>query len=287
MMEIKTIGIVGAGAMGHGIAQISSQMGCRVILCDIEEKFIKTGLRNVENNLTNAVSKGKITETVKNEVMGRINGTTEMKDLKGADFVIEAVFENIELKKKVFGELNNICGPEVILATNTSSMSITEIAAVTSRPYKVVGMHFFYPVPVMRLVEVIKGYSTSDETVKATLDVAKKMGKITIEVKKDTPGFVVNRILIPFLLEAINIVEQGIATPEDVDTAVKNALNHPMGPFELLDLSGIDTFYYVTEYFFKELNKEIKWVSPNILKNMVRAGRHGRKTGAGWYNYSK
>lgn len=286
-MEIKTIGIVGAGAMGHGIAQISSQMGCRVILCDIEEKFIKTGLRNVENNLTNAVSKGKITETVKNEVMGRINGTTEMKDLKGADFVIEAVFENIELKKKVFGELNNICGPEVILATNTSSMSITEIAAVTSRPYKVVGMHFFYPVPVMRLVEVIKGYSTSDETVKATLDVAKKMGKITIEVKKDTPGFVVNRILIPFLLEAINIVEQGIATPEDVDTAVKNALNHPMGPFELLDLSGIDTFYYVTEYFFKELNKEIKWVSPNILKNMVRAGRHGRKTGAGWYNYSK
>ena len=285
-MEIKTIGVVGAGSMGHGIAQISSQMGCHVILCDIEDKFIKAGLGKIQNNLTSAASKGKITETIKNEVMGRINGTTEMKELKDADFAIEAVFEDIELKKKVFGELDNICRPEVILATNTSSMSITEIAAATSRPNKVVGMHFFYPVPVMRLVEVIKGYSTSDETVKATIDVAKRMGKITIEVKKDTPGFVVNRILAPFLLEATNIVEQGIATPEEVDIAIRNGLNHPMGPFELMDLSGIDTFYYVTEYFFKELNKEIKWVSPNVLKNMVRAGRHGRKTGAGWYNYS-
>jgi len=286
-MDIKTVGVVGAGTMGNGIAQVSSQMGCNVILRDIEERFVKGGLDKIEGNLSQALRKGKITEVSKNEIMSRIKGTTKMEDLKDADFVIEAVIEDIELKKKVFGELDEICRPGVILATNTSSMSITEIAAATSRPDRVTGMHFFNPVPVMRLVEVIRGYATSDDTVEITTEVAQKMGKVTIEVKKDTPGFVVNRILMPHLIEAINIVEQGIASIEDVDKAVKNGLNYPMGPFELMDLTGIDVNYFVAEYFYKELNKESKWVSPNLLKSMVRAGRYGRKAGKGWYDYKK
>jgi 3-hydroxybutyryl-CoA dehydrogenase len=166
-------------------------------------------------------------------------------------------------------------------------MSLTEIATATKRPDKVCGMHFFNPVPLMRLVEIIRGYMTSDETVSITTDLAKKMGKITVEVKKDSPGFIVNRIMIPHFLEAIKIVEEGIASIEDVDTAVKNGLNYPMGPFELMDLTGIDIAYFVTEYFYKELNKESKWSSPNLLKTMIRAGKLGRKTGAGWYDYGK
>ena len=286
-MDIKTIGVVGAGTMGNGIAQVSLQMGCNVILRDIEDRFVKGGMDRIEGNLSYSVKKGKITRDEKDDILGRLKGTTEMKDLKNADFVIEAVIEDIELKKKVFKELSELCRPKVVLATNTSSMSITEIAAATSRPHKVVGMHFFNPVPVMRLVEVIRGYSTTDETVRITTEVAQKMGKVTIEVKKDTPGFVVNRILMPHLIEAINIVEQGIASIEDVDKAVKNGLNYPMGPFELMDLTGIDVNYFVAEYFYKELNKENKWVSPNLLKTLVRAGRFGRKTGSGWYEYGK
>jgi 3-hydroxybutyryl-CoA dehydrogenase len=223
----------------------------------------------------------------KDAVTARICGTTEMADLKDVDFVIEAVVEDLDLKKRVFQELDALCRPEVVLASNTSSMSLTEIATATKRPDKVCGMHFFNPVPLMRLVEIIRGYMTSDETVSITTDLAKKMGKITVEVKKDSPGFIVNRIMIPHFLEAIKIVEEGIASIEDVDTAVKNGLNYPMGPFELMDLTGIDIAYFVTEYFYKELNKESKWSSPNLLKTMIRAGKLGRKTGAGWYDYGK
>jgi 3-hydroxybutyryl-CoA dehydrogenase len=208
-----------------------------------------------------------------------------MFELKDADFVIEAVIEDLDLKKSVFKELDELCRPEVILASNTSSMSLTEIATATKRPDKVCGMHFFNPVPLMRLVEVIRGYATSDETVRITTDIAKKMGKTTVEVKKDSPGFIVNRIMIPHMLEAIKIVEEGIASIEDVDAAVKNGLNYPMGPFELMDLTGIDVAYFVSEYLYKELNKEAKWVSPNLMKTMIRAGRLGRKTGGGWYAY--
>ena len=286
-MEIKKLGVVGAGTMGNGIAQIAAQIGCEVVMRDVEERFVENGLKNINRFLSKSVEKGKMTEEQKNVVLGRIKGTINMTDLKDVDFVVEAVIEDLNLKKSVFKELDAICRPEVILATNTSSMSITEIAVATQRPEKVVGMHFFNPVPLMRLVEVIRGFHTSDEAVQVSTDLAKKMGKETVEVKKDSPGFIVNRIMIPHMLEAINIVQEGIATPEDVDKAVKLGLNYPMGPFELMDLTGIDIAKYVSDYFYNELNKESKWVAPTLLKNMIRAGRLGRKTGAGWYEYKK
>jgi 3-hydroxybutyryl-CoA dehydrogenase len=287
MMELKRIGVVGAGTMGNGIAQIAAQIGYEVVMRDIEQSFVDRGLKAIDKFLSKGVEKGKLDPKAKTEILGRIRGTTQLSDLKDVDFIIEAVIENLDLKKSVFKELDQLCRPEVILASNTSSMSLTEIAAATKRPDRVCGMHFFNPVPLMKLVEVIRGYSTSDETVAVTTELAKKMGKITVEVKKDSPGFIVNRIMIPHMLEAIKIVEEGIASVHDVDVAVKNGLNYPMGPFELMDLTGIDICYFVTEYFYKELNKESKWVSPNLLKTMIRAGQLGRKTGGGWYDYSK
>ena len=286
-MGIKKIGVVGAGAMGNGIAQLAAQIGCDVVMRDIEDAFVERGMKNIDRFLSKSVEKGKLESKEKDAILGRITGTTDMSRLKDVDFVIEAVIEDLELKKSVFKELDELCRPEVVLASNTSSMSLTEIAAATKRPENVCGMHFFNPVPLMRLVEVIRGYATSDETVAITTDLAKKMGKTTVEVKKDSPGFIVNRIMIPHMVEAIKIVEEGIATKEDVDTAVKNGLNYPMGPFELMDLTGIDICYFVNEYFHKELNKELKWVSPNLFKTMIRAGKLGRKTGEGWYDYSK
>lgn len=286
-MEIKKIGVIGAGAMGNGIAQMAAQIGCEVILRDIKEEFVERGMKNIDRFLSKSVEKGKLEAAQKDAILGRIKGTTEMADLKDVDFVIEAVIENLDLKKSVFKELDELCAPHVILASNTSSMSLTEIAAATNRPEKVCGMHFFNPVPIMKLVEIIRGYSTNDETIDITTELAKKMGKITVEVKKDSPGFVVNRIMIPHMLEAIKIVEEGIASVEDVDIAVKGGLNYPMGPFELMDLTGIDICYFVSEYFYKELNKESKWVSPNLLKTMIRANKLGRKTGGGWYDYGK
>ncbi len=286
-MEIKTIGVVGAGAMGSGIAQVAATAGYQVIMRDIEDRFVERGLSGIDKFLTRSVQKGKVTEDQKKEIIGRIKGTTDLNDLKEVDYVIEAVIEDLDLKKEVFKALDGICRPEVILTSNTSSMSITEIAAATNRPDKVAGMHFFNPAPIMKLVEIIHGFNTSDETIKVIFEVTEKMGKIPVEVKKDSPGFIVNRIMIPHMLEAIKIVEEGIATPEDVDKAVKLGLNYPMGPFELMDLTGIDIAYHVTEYFFKELNKELKWVSPALLKTMIRAGRLGKKTGAGWYDGDK
>lgn len=286
-MELKKIGVVGAGAMGNGIAQMAAQIGCNVVMRDIEDRFVERGMKNIDKFLSKSVEKGKLEAKEKDTILSRIKGTTDMGLMKDVDFVVEAVIEDLELKKKVFGELDKICRPEVVLASNTSSMSITEIASATKRPDKVCGMHFFNPVPLMRLVEVIRGFYTADETVAVTTALAKNMGKVTVEVKKDSPGFIVNRIMIPHMLEAIKIVEEGIASIQDVDIAVKNGLNYPMGPFELMDLTGIDIAYFVTEYFYKELNKESKWVSPNLLKSMIRAGRLGRKTGGGWYDYGK
>lgn len=284
---MKTVGVVGAGTMGNGIAQVAAQVGCHVVMRDIEDAFVERGMKRIEKFLSRSVEKGKLEAGEKDGILGRIKGTTDLSQLKDADFVVEAVIEDLDLKKRVFKELDECCRPDVVLASNTSSMSLTEIAAATRRPEKVCGMHFFNPVPLMKLVEVIRGYSTSDETVETATALAKRMGKVTVEVKKDSPGFIVNRIMIPHMLEAIKIVEEGIASIEDVDTAVKNGLNYPMGPFELMDLTGIDIAYFVTEYFYKELNKESKWVSPNLLKTMIRAGKLGRKTGSGWYEFNK
>ncbi len=284
-MEIRKVGVVGAGTMGNGIAQILAATGCDVVMRDIDMKYVENGLKNIDRFLSKGVERGKVTPEQKEATLGRISGTVNMSDLAGVDYVIEAVIEDLELKRKVFGELDEICGPEVILATNTSSMSITEIAKATKRPDKVVGMHFFNPVPLMRLVEVIRGYFTSDETIRIAADLAQKMGKETVEVKVDSPGFIVNRLMIPHLLEAVKMYEEGVASKEDIDKAVKGGLNYPMGPFELMDLTGVDICKFVADYFYQELNKELKWVAPVTLKNTIRAGRLGRKTKGGWYEY--
>ena len=286
-MEIKTIGVLGAGVMGNGIAQVASMAGYNVIMRDIEDRFVQGGIKNIDKFLSKTVEKGKMTADQKAAIMGRIQGTTDMGAMKDADFIVEVIIEVMDVKKKVFAELDEITRPEVILSSNTSSMSITEIAAATKRPDKVVGMHFFNPVPLMKLVEVIRGVSTSDETAAVTIELAKKVGKEPVEVKVDVPGFLANRLMIANAIEAIKLFEQGIASKEDIDKAAKLGLNYPMGPFELMDLTGIDINYHVMDYFYKELPKENKWDPPLAIKNMVRAGLLGRKTGKGWYDYSK
>ena len=284
-MTIRKIGVVGAGTMGSGIVQVAAQIGCNVLMQDVADEFVQKGLDSIDKFLTKGIERGKVTEGQKKEVLGRIKGTTQIEELKDADFIIEAVLEDLKIKRGVFEKLDALVAPEVIICTNTSSISITEIASATKRPDKVAGMHFFNPAQLMRLVEVIRGHYSSDETIKTVINLAKKMGKEPIEVKKDSPGFVVNRIMIPHFIEAIKIVEEGIATVEDVDKAVKLGLNYPMGPFELMDLTGNDIGYHVMEYLHGELTKELKWSSPSLLKTLIRAGRMGRKTGGGWYDY--
>ncbi len=286
-MGIKTIGVVGAGTMGNGIAQVAAMAGFDVIMSDIEDRFVQNGLKNIDKFLSKSVEKGKMTADDKNAVMGRIKGTIKIEDMKDADLVVEVILEVMDLKKKVFKQLDEITKKDAILATNTSSMSVTEIATATSRPDKVVGMHFFNPVPLMKLVEVIRGMKTSDETITTTLELAKKLGKEPVEVKVDVPGFLANRLMIAVAIEAIKLYEQGIASKEDVDKAAKLGLNYPMGPFELMDLTGVDINYHVMDYFYKELPKELKWDPPLTIKNMVKAGLLGRKTGSGWYDYNK
>ncbi len=288
IMDVKKVGVVGAGAMGSGIAQLFAQNGFEVVMRDIEQQFVDRGMKAIDGSLSKLVEKGKMKKEDKDAIMGRIKGTVNMEDLKDVDFVVEAVIEDMDTKKKVFKELDELTREEIILTTNTSSLSITEIASVTKRPDKVVGMHFFNPAPVMRLVEVVKGQLTSDESAQFVRDLAeKRLGKVTVLVKKDVAGFIVNRLMVPYLMEAIRVYEEGIASIEDIDKAVKFGLNYPMGPFELMDFTGIDIAYHVNEVFARELPKELKHTTPPLLRAMVRAGRLGRKTGAGWYDYSK
>ncbi len=284
-MEVKTIGILGAGAMGGGIAQVAAQAGYQVKLCDVGISFTERAIGRINDFLAKAVTKGKMDESMKGEIMGRITPCAGMEDFHDVDLVIEAIIENLTAKKEAFTQLDRICKPEALLATNTSSMSITLIAASTGRPEKVAGMHFFNPPPLMRLVEIIRGYHTAEETVRVLVQVTAQMGKTAVDVKKDSPGFVVNRILIAQFLEAIRLVEEGVATPQDVDTAVKLGLNYPMGPFELQDFTGVDIGYHVANYFYEEF-KDIRWNPPQALKALIRANRLGRKTGAGWYDHS-
>jgi 3-hydroxybutyryl-CoA dehydrogenase len=286
-MNIKTIGVVGAGSMGNGIAQVSAAAGYDVVLVDVEDKFLQGAMKNIDKFLSKSVEKGKMAAEAKDALIAKIKTTTKLEDVKAADFVVEAVFENMELKKKVFAQLDGILKPEAIISSNTSSMSLTELAKSTKRADKVVGMHFFNPVPLMKLVEVIRGYYTSDETVATGMDLARKLGKEPIEVKTDIPGFVVNRLMVPHFIEAINLLQEGVASKQDIDKAAKLGLNYPMGPFELIDLTGVDILLDVVNYFYENHNKELKWVAPRILKDMVKAGRMGMKAGAGWYDYNK
>jgi 3-hydroxybutyryl-CoA dehydrogenase len=284
-MEIKKIGVVGAGVMGSGIAQVCAQAGFEVIMRDLTDELVQKGLKNIENFLNEGIKRGKVTEEQKQQTLSRIKGTTKLEDLKDVDFVIEAAVEIMDVKKQIFQELDKLVRPEVILSTNTSSLSITEIAQSTKRPDKVVGMHFFNPAQLMRLVEIVRGLDTSDETIKVCYELSEKLGKIPVLVKKDVPGFIVNRIMMIQFMEAIRLYEEGVASLEDIDKAVKFGLNYPMGPFELMDLTGLDIGYYVNEYLSQELDH---WPStPYSLKVRVKAGKLGRKTGEGWYKYEK
>lgn len=283
-MIIKTIGIVGAGSMGSGIANLAALNGFNVVLRDIEDTFLEGAIARIDTFMSKSVERGKMTEEQKLETLGRIQTTTKLEDLKDVDVVIEAVIEDLELKKEVFSQLDEIVKEDVILATNTSSMSITEIAAATKRPDRVAGMHFFNPAQLMKLVEIVRGFETSDETVTALKALSAQLNKEVVEVKKDTPGFIVNRIMIPQFIEAIRLLEEGVASVEDIDKAVKFGLNYPMGPFELQDYAGVDIGYYVMEYFKDEFN-DSRFAPPLLMKQMMRAGRFGKKSGAGFYNY--
>jgi 3-hydroxybutyryl-CoA dehydrogenase len=283
-MEVAKVGVMGAGAMGSGIAQLAAQAGYQVILNDLEMPFVEKGIGRMDDFLGKSVKKGKITEEQKQQILGRISKSTDISDFSDVDLAIEVIVEDLELKKKAFGQLDSICKPEAYLASNTSSMPVTVLGNATKRPERVVGMHFFNPAPIMKLVEVIRGYYTSDETVKVATQVAQKMGKTPVEVKKDSPGFIVNRLMMAQYIEAIRLLEEGVATIEDIDKAVKLGLNHPMGAFELQDFGGLDIGYFVAEYFYEEF-KEMRWNPPQALKALIRSGRLGRKTGAGWYDY--
>ncbi|NLL57736.1 MAG: 3-hydroxyacyl-CoA dehydrogenase family protein [Firmicutes bacterium] len=285
-MAISKIGVMGAGAMGSGIAQLAAQAGFQVVLNDIEMSFVDKAMGRIDSFLSVSIEKGKITKEQKEQILARFSKSTDLNDFSDVDLVIEAIIEDLELKKKAFAQLDSVCKPEAYLASNTSSMPITVLANATKRAERVAGMHFFNPAPIMKLVEIIRGYYTSDETVAVIAEVAAKMGKTTVEVKKDSPGFIVNRLMMAQYLEAIRLLEEGVATIEDIDKAVKLGLNHPMGAFELQDFGGLDIGYYVAEYFHEEF-KDMRWNPPQALKALIRAGRLGRKTGAGWYDYNK
>lgn len=281
---MEKIFVLGAGTMGAGIVQAFAQKGYEVIVRDIKDEFVERGLAGINKNLSKLVSKGKITEEAKEDILSRISGTTDMNLAADCDLVVEAAIENMKIKKEIFAELDKICKPETILASNTSSLSITEVASATSRPEKVIGMHFFNPAPVMKLVEIIRGMATSQETFDAVKELSLAIGKDPIEVE-EAPGFVVNRILIPMINEASFILQEGIASVEDIDTAMKFGANHPMGPLALGDLIGLDVCLAIMNVLYNETG-DTKYRASSTLRKYVRAGWLGRKTGKGFYNYN-
>ena len=282
-MEIKTFGVVGAGQMGNGIAQVAAMSGLNVIMSDIKEEFVQRGLQNITKVLSRNVEKGKMSAQDKDAVLGRLKTSVNLKDHAAADYVVEAATENEPIKFQIFRDLDSACRPGVILATNTSSIPIGRIAAQTKRPDKVIGMHFMNPVPVMQLVEVIRGLATSEETFKVTWDLAIKFGK-TPALANDYPGFISNRVLMPMINEAVYCLYHGVGTAEDIDTVMKLGMNHPMGPLALADLIGLDTCLAIMEVLFNGFS-DSKYRPCPLLRRYVEAGWLGRKTGKGFYTY--
>ncbi|MDC0715268.1 3-hydroxyacyl-CoA dehydrogenase NAD-binding domain-containing protein [Nannocystis bainbridge] len=284
LANIRTIGVLGAGQMGAGIAQVAAQAGYRVLLADVDQARADAGKAGIAKQLGRLVEKGKLQEAERAAIVERITAVVGAAGLAPSDFAVEAATENIELKKKLFRELDAALGDGAVLATNTSSISITLLAAQTRRPDRVVGMHFMNPVPLMKLVEIIRGLQTADGIYGATVALAQKLGKTTI-TSKDCPGFLVNRVLIPLINEACFALQEGLGTPEDIDTGAKLGLNHPMGPLELADLIGLDTCLAIADVLHRELGDD-KYRAANVLRMHVAAGWHGRKTGRGFYDYA-
>ena len=284
-MAIERVGIVGFGQMGSGIAQVCAIAGLDVLAREIDQKFIEKGFSRIDSSLARLVKSGKASEDDAKKARGRIRGTTALADFNDRDLVIEAVIEVIDAKKEVFEQLDGVCPPSTIFASNTSSLTIIEIAAATKRPDRFAGLHFFNPPVVMQLVEVVKAITTSDATMETLRAFVTRLGHTPV-VCKDTPGFIVNRLMIPIMLEAVRALEQGVATAEDIDKAVKLGLRHPMGPFELIDYTGLDINLHVANAFFEEF-RDPAWAPPPLLKRMVLAGHLGVKTGKGFYEYDE
>jgi 3-hydroxybutyryl-CoA dehydrogenase len=283
-MEVKTFGVIGSGQMGNGIAQVVAMSGLDVIMNDIKDEFVERGLQTITKILNRNVEKEKMTEADKDTVLSRIKGSVDIKDMASADFVVEAATENEAIKSQLFRDLDGICAPDVILSTNTSSIPIGRIAAQTQRPDKVIGMHFMNPVPLMKLVEVIRGLATSEETFKTTWGLALKFGKTPAEAN-DFPGFIANRILMPMINEAVFCLYHNVGTPENIDTVMKLGMNHPMGPLALADLIGLDTCLAIMETLYDGF-KDSKYRPCPLLRKYVEAGWLGRKTGRGFYEYN-
>lgn len=282
---IKKVGIVGFGQMGSGIGQVAAGNGYQVVAREVSDELLQRGLKYITKSLDKAIERGKADEDFKKKVLGNITGTTKLADMADCDIVCEAVIENLDVKKEVYGELDSICKPETIFASNTSSLSISDMASVTNRVDRFCGLHFFNPVPIMKLCEVVKTIDTSDETFKTAFEFAESVGK-TCVTAKDSPGFVANVLLVPYLLDAIRQLERGLATREDIDNAMMLGCGHPMGPLTLTDFIGLDTILYIADIMFDEF-KDSHYAAPPLLRRMVNAGYMGKKSGRGFYDYKK
>jgi 3-hydroxybutyryl-CoA dehydrogenase len=283
-MAIQKVGVVGCGLMGSGIAQVCAQAGFTTVVREVNAELVEKGLKSIEKNLARLVEKGTLTEAAKAELRGRLKGTTSLEDLKDCDLIVEAIIEQLPVKRELFGALDKLCPPQTIFASNTSSLTITEIAAATKRPQRFVGLHFFNPVPVMKLVEVVKTISTDPSVYDEMVAFGAKLGKTPVRAN-DSGGFIVNRLLVPYLLDAIRALEEGVGSVVDIDTSMKLGCGYPMGPFTLLDFVGLDTTYYISQIMFDEF-KEKRFAAPPLLKRMVLAGWNGKKSGRGFYDYS-
>lgn len=284
MADIKKVGVLGCGLMGSGIAQVAAQAGYETVVREVEQKFLDKGLAGIGKSLGKFVEKGKMTAEDRDACVGRLKGTVSLDDLADCDIVIEAIIENAELKKETYGALDRIVKKDALFASNTSSLTITELSMATARPQQFVGLHFFNPVPLMKLVEVVRTILTSDESFDRAYAFAKSLGKEPVSCR-DNSGFIVNRLLVPYILDAIRAYEEGVGSIEDIDKAMQLGCGYPMGPFTLLDFVGLDTTYYITHVMFEEY-REKRFAAPPLLRKMVLAGRFGRKSGAGFYDYS-